>query len=222
MEYNIICEGSYPALEVHLKAGDQLISEAGAMSWMDTSVHCKTAARGGMLGSLKRRVLTGESFFQNTYTTDSSGSVTLVAGQPGDIKVTDMEGQRLMMERGAYLASGPNVTIDSKFKGLKGLFSEGMFVLQVEGSGPMFWNAYGDIHEVQVEGDYIVDNGFAVAWDATLDYKVTKSGKKIRSFLFGDQLVMKFHGHGRVWTQSRSPRSMASWVFPFREVAQRG
>ncbi|MFA5507772.1 MAG: TIGR00266 family protein [Vulcanimicrobiota bacterium] len=222
MQYEIQCEGSFPVLEITLAPGDQLVSEAGAMAWMDTAVDCKTAARGGVGASLKRGLLGGESFFQNTYTTQSGGKVALVPGQPGDIRVTDMDGQRLMLERGAYLASGPNVQIDSNFKGLKGLFSEGLFVLTATGSGPMFWNGYGDIVEVQVEGDYIVDNGYAVAWDASLDYKVQRSSKKIRSFLFGDQLVMRFEGHGRVWTQSRSPRSLSAWVYPFRRVESKG
>lgn len=222
MNYEIKCEGSFPFLEVTLGPGEQLVSESGAMSWMDTSIDCKTAARGGIGASLKRGLLGGESFFQNTYTSQSGGSIGLVPGQPGDIRVTEMEGQRLFLERGAYLASGPNVQIDSNFKGLKGLFSEGLFVLQASGTGPMFWNGYGDIIEVQVEGDYIVDNGYAVAWDASLDYGVERSGKSIRSFMFGDQLVMRFKGHGRLWVQSRSPRALSSFVYPFRPVKQRG
>lgn len=216
MRYEILCDGAYPVLEVELSPGDSLVSEAGAMAWMDTTVDCQTAARGGIGSSLKRSVLGGESFFQNTYTSKSGGTVALVSGQPGQIRALEMEGQRLLMERGAYLASAPTVTIGSAFKGLKGLFSEGMFMLTVSGTGPLFWNAYGDIIEVQVEGEYIVDNGHTVAWDASLDYRIERLGKKIRSFLFGDALVMRFTGHGRVWTQSRSPRALASWVWPYR------
>lgn len=215
MQYEINYQGAYPVLEVTLAAGDTLVSEAGAMAWMDTGVDCKTAARGGMGASLKRGLLGGESFFQNSYSSSTGGRVALVSGPPGEIRAMEMAGQRLLLEKGAYLASGPDVKVDSKFKGLKGLFSEGMFVLQVEGSGPLFFNAYGDISEVQVEGEYIVDNGYAVAWDASLDYKVNKLGKKLRSWM-GDALVMRFSGNGRVWTQSRSPRSMAAWVHPFR------
>lgn len=222
MQYEIECEGSYPVLEVQVEPGETLVSEAGAMAWMDPTVDCKTAAKGGLGASLKRKLLTGESFFQNSYTSSTGGTVALVPGQAGDIMVTQMEGQKLMLERGAYLASGPDVTINSNFKGLKGLFSEGMFVLEATGSGPMFWNGYGDIIEVQVEGDYIVDNGYAVAWEASLDYSIERSGKKVRSFLFGDQLVMRFGGHGKLWTQSRSPRAMSSWVYPFRRVANKG
>ena len=219
MVYEIQREGSYPALEVTLNPGDKCVAEAGAMAWMDPDVEVKTGTRGGVGAALKRGLLGGESFFQNEYTTTKAGSrVTLVAGQPGDIVATPMEGERLMLEKGAYLASTPDVEIDAKFQGLKGLFAEGLFVLQATGSGTMFWNTYGDVHEITVEGEYVVDNGYAVAWDASLSYEVKKSGKKIRSFLFGDQLVMRFSGHGRVWVQSRSPRALASFVYVYRPM----
>lgn len=219
MRYEVTAPGSYPALEVALEPGEKLVAEAGAMAWMDPAIQVTTSTRGGVLSGLKRSVLGGESFFQNEYTTTQPGAkISLVAGQPGDIMVTEMEGQRLMLERGAYLASAPTVTVDAKFQGLKGLFAEGMFVLQASGTGPMFWTGYGDIQEIQVSGEYVVDNGYAVAWDASLNYSVTKSGKKIRAFLFADQLVMKFSGHGRVWVQSRSPTALSSWVYPFRRV----
>ncbi len=223
MKYEIQCEGSYPALEVTLDPGQTLVAEAGAMAWMDSCIETKTSTRGGIGSALKRGLLGGESFFQNEYTSQQAGGkVTLVSGQAGYIMATDMEGENLMLERGAYLASAPTVEIDSKFQGLKKMFAEGMFVLTAKGSGTIFWNAYGDIHEVEVAGEYVVDNGYAVAWDASLDYDVTRSGKKIRAFLFGDQLVMKFRGHGRVWVQSRSPRALAGWIYPYRRVKSKG
>ncbi len=219
MKYEIQADGAYPCLEVTLSQGETIVSEAGAMAWMDPSVKCKTAARGGIGAGLKRSFLGGESFFQNEYSTDAgSARVTFVAGPAGEIRAIQMDGERLMMERGAYLASSPTVTIDSKFQGLKGLFSEGMFVLQASGTGTIFWSSYGDIQEVQVAGDYLVDNGYAVAWDASLQYNVQRTGKNVRSFLFAQALMMRFSGHGRVWVQSRSPQSLASFIFPFRPV----
>jgi len=104
----------------------------------------------------------------------------------------------LYLEAGAYLASTPDVVCDTKFAGLKGLFAEGMFTLRASGSGMLFFNASGDVEEVQVNGSYVVDNGFAVAWDPSLEYTVTRS-KKIRSFLLSDQLLMRFTGTGRLW-----------------------
>ena len=51
----------------------------------------------------------------------------------------------------------------------------------------------------------------------TLTYQLTR-GRKIRSFLFSDQLLLRFSGKGRIWLQSRSPRSLAAWVYPYRPV----
>ena len=119
------------------------------------------------------------------------------------------------MERGAYLASTPGVKTNSDFQGLRGLFNEGMFILRASGTGTLFFNAYGDIREIDVDGTYVVDNGHAVAWEPTLNYRLTRAAK-IRSFLFSDQIIMEFSGRGRLWVQSRNPRSLADWVHPFR------
>jgi len=217
MKYEIVEQGTYPALEVTLNTGEEFVSEAGAMCWMEDGMSCSTASRGGILAGLSRAVLSGESFFQNAYsTTKPESMVALVPGQPGTIIAVDMT-TPLMLEKGAYLASQPSVTIESNFQGLKGLFSEGMFVLKAIGTGMMFFSGYGHVEEIEVNGEYIVDNGYAVAWDECLDYSITKA-KKIRSFLFGDQLLMKFSGHGRLWVQSRSPQALADFINPFRAV----
>lgn len=222
MKFDIIAEGSYPALVVTLDPGDKMVAEAGAMAWMDDCIETQTSSRGGIMAGLKRSMLGGESFFQNEFTsTRPGGQVTLVAGQPGALKEMDMEGEKVFLEKGAYLASTPDVVIDSKFQGLKGLFAEGMFALQATGSGKLFYSSYGDIQEIVVDGDYVVDNGYAVAWDASLQYTVTKSSQKIRAFAFSDQLVMRFSGQGRVWVQSRSPSSLSSWIYPFRRVRRK-
>ena len=133
----------------------------------------------------------------------------------GAVVPHEMTGGELFLEKGAYLASQEGVTCDAKWDGLKGLFNEGFFVLRVTGAGKLFFNAYGDVQEVQVDGEYTVDNGFAVAWEPTLQYQLTRA-RKIRSFLFSDQLLLRFTGRGRLWVQTRSPNAMANWIHPFR------
>ena len=219
MNFTIIAEGSYPALEVSLETGDRLVSEAGAMAWMDTHVEIKTAARGGIGASLKRAVLGGASFFQNEYTCPKgAGKLVLAPGQPGAITEFVMGGGReLLVEAGSYLCSHPDVVIDTKFQGFKGILSSGLFVIKATGTGSLYLSAYGDLHEVDVNGEYVVDNGYAVAWDAGLSYKVTNTGRTIRSFL-ANQLVNVYSGTGKLWVQSRSPASLASYLNPFRLV----
>ncbi len=216
MNYEIACQPSFSLLEVNLEPGEQIVTEAGAMAWMSANLKASTSSRGGMLAGLKRKLLTGESFFQNVYSAEGGpGFIGIAPGQPGDIIPYEMSGGELFLEKNAYLASTPGVECDSKFQGLKGLFSEGFFVLRCTGTGLLFFNAYGDVEEVQVNGSYVVDNGYAVAWEPTLQYRLTRA-RKIRSFLFSDQLLLHFQGTGRLWIQSRSPRTFANWVHPFR------
>lgn len=217
MQTRIIGGDSYPVLEVDLLPGERFVSESGAMAWMDRHVQCKTEARGGILSGLKRAVLAGESFFQNTYSVEGQqGQVAFVAGSPGTIVPYELNGD-LYLEKGAYLGSTSEVKIDTKFDGLKGLFNEGLFVMKASGKGRLFFTGYGDVREVQVNGEYVVDNGYVVAWEPTLQYRLGKA-KKIRSFLFSDQLLLRFSGRGRLWAQSRSPQALANFFHPYRPV----
>ena len=93
-----------------------------------------------------------------------------------------------------------------------------MLGLRVSGTGFLFFGSYGDVQEVDVDGSYTVDNGYAVAWEQTLDYSIGRTGRSIRDFFFGDQLICRYHGRGKLWIQTRSPRNLAAWVHPFRRV----
>lgn len=217
MKSNIIARPSFSCVELAMDKGDVVKAESGAMAWMSTGLEAKATTQGGFFAGLKRMVA-GESFFQTTYTAKRDNcEIGLVPGQPGDIIEYDLDGE-LYLEKGAYLASATSVDVNAKYEGLlKGLFNEGFFVVRCTGHGKLWFCAYGDIVPVDVDGLYIVDNGHAVAWEPSLEYKVIR-GAKIRSFLFSDQLVLEFRGRGRLWVQSRSARSLAAWVYPFRPV----
>ena len=218
MNYEISCQPSYSLLEIRLEPEEQVVTESGAMVWMSDNMRIATSTRGGVMSGLKRSFLSGESFFQNTYEAQGgAGLLGLAPGQPGDIVAHEMDGGELLLEKNAYLASSPDIETGSNFQGLAGLFNEGLFVLTVNGTGTLFFNAYGDIQEIEVDGEYTVDNGHAVAWEPSLDYHLTRS-RRIRSFLFSDQILMQFQGQGKLWVQSRNPRSLADWVYPFRSV----
>ena len=217
MEYEIITRPSYSLVEVELAANEEIATDSGAMAWMDTNLVTKTQARGGILSGIKRKLLSGESFFQNTYRAEGgSGKIGLAPGPAGDIVAYPLAGE-LLLEKGAYLASETGVQVDSKWGGLRGFFNEGLFVLRCHGEGMLFFNAYGEIQEIDLDGEYTVDNGFAVAWEPSLEYRLTRA-RRIRSFLFSDQILLKFSGHGRLWVQSRSPSAKANWIHPFRRV----
>jgi len=173
---------------------------------------------GGIFAGLKRKLLAGESFFQNEYTANAAGAkITFAPPQPGSVLGVALSGAGLILEKGAYVASQGNVECDAKWEGLKGFFNEGLFALRVTGEGTLFFGGYGDIECVDIDGEYTIDNGHAVAWEPQLDYRVTRA-KRIRSFLFSDQLLLRFSGKGKIYVQSRSPVALANWVHPFRRV----
>ncbi len=216
MDYRIESQPSFSILEVDLAPGEQIVTEAGAMAWMSDNLSVTTGARGGVMGGLKRAVLTAESFFQNTYEAESGpGMIGIAPGQAGNIIAYELQDQELILEKNAYLASTTDVHTDASFEGFRGLFNEGLFALTVSGSGTVFFSGYGDVEEVEVDGSIIVDNGHAVAWEPSLEYEITRA-RRIRSFLFADQILMRYHGQGKLWVQSRSPRSLANWIYPFR------
>ncbi len=221
MNYEIKNRPVYASLEIELQQDESIVADSGSMAWMDTSVVTKTKARGGVMQGLKRKFLTRESFFQNTFSVRSgSGRVCLTPGSAGDIRAITLNDSELILEKGAYLASAEGVRCDAKFDGFRGFFNEGMFLLRCTGSGLLFFHSYGAIECVDVDGEYVIDNGFAVAWEPQLQYRLSRA-RRVRSFLFSDQLLLRFFGKGKVWIQSRSPQALASWVYPWRPEPRR-
>ena len=97
MEYTIQSQPSYSLLEVTLDEGDSVVAESGAMAWMSDNIQMATSVRGGVLSGIRRSVLGGESFFQNTYHAEGGqGVLGLAPGQPGDIVAYDMRGADLV------------------------------------------------------------------------------------------------------------------------------
>jgi len=117
------------------------------------------------------------------------------------------------------VASEPTVELDTKWAGFKGFFSgEGLFFLRTGGTGKLFFNSYGGIHPVQLDGSapYIVDTSHIVAFSPTLDFTIRKIGGMKSLFLSGEGLVCEFRGAGTLWTQTRNAGALASFLDPFR------
>ena len=106
MDIEVIHRPSYSLAIAKLTPNERIRAEAGAMVSMSGGVQIETKAEGGLLKSLGRAVLGGESFFQNFFVAPASGGeVTLAPELPGDIAVIEMSGNKLMVQAGSYMAS---------------------------------------------------------------------------------------------------------------------
>jgi uncharacterized protein (TIGR00266 family) len=203
--------------------GEQVITEAGAMVARDTAIDMKTNMQGGLGGALKRKLLGGESLFQNTFTATAPGqSIWIAPPSEGAVEVINLQpGMEIFMQSGAYLASTPGVTLDTKWQGAKGFFSGGLFLIRAYGQGQIWFSSYGGLHTVDIGqqyNGYICDNSHMVAFTAGLQYNVSKLGGLKSLFFSGEGLVCNFQGQGRLWMQTRNPGSLASFLHPFRPV----
>ncbi|QED26776.1 TIGR00266 family protein [Microvenator marinus] len=202
--------------------GEQLVVEAAAMVAKDSSIQMQTNMRGGLMGAAKRKLLGGESLFQNTFTSTRPGETIWVApAAEGDLLPFDMDGQRsVFMSSGNYVASGPGITLDTAFQGAKGFFSgTSLFMIEAKGQGPLILGSYGAIHPVKVGPQgYLVDNNHIVAFTQGLNYSIRKVGGLRSLFKGGEGLICEFKGEGTVWVATRSSSALAAFVHPFRTV----
>ena len=228
IEFDILEQPEFAMLRVQLAQGQRFFAEPGAMAAMDATISLNAGFKSGVLGSVAR-AFAGESMIVNTYTAERGrGEVMFAPGAAGDVLHYPLAGGRLLLQRGAYLANSEGVEVTAKWEGARGFFSgQGLVLLAASGQGDVFFNAYGAVLAIDVAEDFIVDTGYVVAFEDTLNYQVTVLpglglGGRAKSFFFGGEgLVVRFSGRGKVWVQTRAVNPLLSWVYPYRTVKKR-
>jgi len=214
MKFDIQHRPAYALAVVHVDPGETILAEGGAMVSMTSNITMETSAGkksdgliGGLFKGLKRMVA-GESFFQNRFTADGPGGhITFAPAPQGDIVVYDLaEELDLYLQSTAFLCSDDDIATTAKWGGAKTFFGgEGLVMLKATGAGPIAFNSFGGIREIEVDGEFTVDTGHIVAFESTLSFKVRRFGGGWKAFIFGGEgLVCKFTGTGKLWIQTRN------------------
>ena len=213
-------QGAFALAVVRLQPEQAIHAEAGAMVSMSANIDLYSEMKGGVFGALKRAV-GGESAFVSTFTAKGGpGEVTFAPGAPGDVAGIEMQGQTFMVQSSSYLAGDMSLVVDTKFGGAKSFFGgEGLFVLQVSGTGLLLVSSFGAIHRKTLRPgeQYVIDTGHLVAWEGHMQYNLRKAAKSgfLRSFLSGEGMVAEFNGPGEILIQTRNLASFASLLKPF-------
>jgi len=213
-------KGAFALAVVKLQTDQSIHAEAGAMVSMSGNVELQSEMKGGVFGALKRAV-GGESAFVSIFTArGGSGEVSLAPGAPGDVAGIEMSNQTFMVQSSSYLAGDATLQVDTKFGGAKSFFGgEGLFVLNISGSGLLLVSSFGSIHrKVLRPGEqYVVDTGHLVAWEGHMQYELRKAAKSglLRSFLSGEGMVAEFSGPGEILIQTRNLAAFAGLLKPF-------
>lgn len=216
---------SFAMLRLDLAPGQTVVAEAGSMvarhQHVAMEVKMNANAKAGFMAKLKaffiafiRKIIGGETFFVNHFSAPQPGSVWVAPTISGQITHRRLSGETLTLSSGAYVAHVGDIDMQMKFGGLKGLLAkEGAFFLQVSGVGDLWFNSYGGIHEIPVNGTYVVDNGHLVGFEGPLTFNIRSAGGGLMGLMAsGEGLVCEFSGQGKVYIQSRNMSSLVDWV----------
>jgi uncharacterized protein (TIGR00266 family) len=172
-----------------------------------------TGGFGGILKTIGKRVLTGESLFMTHFTNRApSGKkrVAFAAPYPGKIiplKLSDFGGE-ILCEKDAFLCAAYGTAVGIAFQKRfgAGLFGGEGFILQkLQGDGLAFIHAGGTLYErTLAPGETLrVDTGCIVAFQPSVDYDIQMVGGIKTAFFGGEGLFFAtLRGPGKVWLQS--------------------
>lgn len=216
MKYEIRYKPAFAAIFITLEPGESIVAEAGAMASMDGAIAMKTEFAGGLGNALMRSLFGGESLFVNTFTntTEEPLQVVFTQGVIGDIEGLELrKGATMCFQSGAYIASTPKIRLKVRWAGFNSwIAGEGLFKLQVEGRGMVFFGAYGGLTKKRVHEELIVDNSHLVAYEPQLKMNVRFAKGIIGSFTSGEGLVNHIKGSGTIYLQSRSISGLVDFV----------
>lgn len=219
MDVSLRHQPSFSVARFTLGPNEPIRAESGAMMAMAADTHIEAKAQGGVMKSLKRAALGGESFFITTFTAGPAGGwVDLAANLPGDLSVVEVQQNApWLLSKGAYLGADTGVTIETQFRGMK-MFAggEGAFLVEAGGVGTLVVSAFGAIDRFRLEAGQaiVIDSGHFVAAESSVQYTVRRAaqGGLIQSAKSGEGLVFEFVGPGEVLMQSRNPRGLISYL----------
>ena len=195
-------------LVIRLEGGNTAIIQAGAMQWMLGDIEMTTGIKsaGDLFGKMVRGAVTGEKAIKPEYR--GNGLIVLEPTHKHIIlqNVASWGAGGMVVEDGMFFASEGTVqhrlvarsTASSAFAG-----GEGFFNLALAGNGVVALESnvpYEELIAIDLVGDTLkIDGHMAIAWSASLDFTVERSGKSlIGSAASGEGLVNVYRGTGRV------------------------
>src|SRR6267154_6888985 len=172
-----------PVLEFDLQPNETIISEAGELSWMSSSIqmttHTQFGGGGGLFGVLKR-VAGGGSIFMTEYrAVGAAGEVAFATKLPGHIVPVEVgPGHEYMIHRHGFLCATPQIQICVGFQQSlgAGIFGGDGFLLQkVSGQGTAWLELSGEfIVKDLAPGETLrVHPGHVGAFHSNVSFQIT-------------------------------------------------
>jgi len=212
--------GAFPIVVCHLSNGEQMITEKGSMVWMTPNMQMQT--KGGGVGKMFSKALSGESMFQNIYTANGDGMITFGSSFPGKVVPIEIApGREFIVQKSAFLASEAGVELSIHFnkKIGAGFFGgEGFIMQKLSGSGTAFIEIDGELveYELQAGQKLVVDTGNVAGFESTVAIDIQKV-PGVKNMLFGGEGFFNtvLTGPGKIWLQTMPIVNVAGAIQPY-------
>ncbi len=202
-----------PVLEFLLEPNEVVISEAGELSWMSSSIqmstHTQLGGGGGFLGAIKR-VAGGGTLFMTEYRSQGgAGEVAFATKIPGHILPVEIgAGHEYFIHRHGFLCCTQQVQLGVGFQQSlgAGIFGGDGFLLQkLSGAGTAWLELSGEVvmKELRPGETLRVHPGHVGAFQGSVSFQITRI-PGIRNMIFGGDgiFLAALTGPGKVWLQT--------------------
>ena len=212
--------GAFPIAVCHLSDGEQMITEKGSMVWMTPNMQMQT--KGGGVGKMFSKALSGESMFQNIYTANGEGMITFGSSFPGKVVPIEIApGREFIVQKSAFLASEAGIELSIHFnkKIGAGFFGgEGFIMQRLSGNGTAFIEIDGELveYELQAGQKLVVDTGNVAGFESTVAIDIQKV-PGVKNMLFGGEGFFNtvLTGPGKIWLQTMPIVNVAGAIQPY-------
>ena len=225
MKYEIIGT-PLPVVQCTLSAGEAMITENGAMSWMSPNMQMETQAGG--LGKAFGKMFSGEAIFSNKYTAiGGEGMIAFASSFPGSIIPFMIEpGNELIVQKSGFLASevGVDLSIYFQKKLCAGFFGgEGFIMQKLSGYGIAFIEIDGHVVEYELAPgqEMVIDTGYLAAMTSSCSMEI-KSVPGLKNKLLGGEGFFNtvVRGPGKIYLQTMPINNVASSLLSFMPSAR--
>lgn len=210
-----------PAAICTLEAGESVICQKGAMSWMTPNMSMQT--KGGGIGKMFSRAISGESMFQNIYTAQGGqGQIAFASSVPGEIMPVELSPNKtIIAQKSAFLASSESVSYELFFQKKLGagfFGGEGFIMQKFSGNGILLLEIDGSLitYDLEQGQSMLLDTGHLAAMEATCSMDI-ETVKGVGNALLGGEgfFNTKVTGPGRIWIQTMPIYTLAAAISRF-------
>jgi len=189
-----------------LLSGSHVRVEPGALYYMRGKLEMKASTGGGIMASLARKMVSGETFFVNEI--HGTGEIYLEPSFGHFLlhRIDRNEGG-IIVDKGLFYAGTAGLDISAvrqKNVSTAVFGGEGLFQTRIAGSGVAVLFSpvpAEDIVRYQLAGDKLsVDGNFALMRSESIAFRAEKSSKSwLATSVSGEGLLQTFEGTGYVW-----------------------